>query len=197
MNIATLTIFKNITENLDYNSVFVTDPSVLLTKMVNLYDRYITNFSKGDKDLTDRSIVIIMNCITKLRMRDVLIHLSDFLLSKYYEFYNNTNLSDQKVRLASVISLLHTCVLAFENCIPRDGFVSDLCKLVDNHITAFGVEEEGLNMISSMAIALNKGFEQYSKKYLNHAMAGLQLIQEPKVFKVALCCIGDFSRTYG
>ena len=62
------------------------------------------------------------------------------------------------MRLGSVIALIHTCVLALENSIPEEGIIQNLCKLIDVHFHIFGVEEEGLNMISSMAIAFNKAF---------------------------------------
>jgi hypothetical protein len=69
--------------------------------------------------------------------------------------------------------------------------------LIDVHISLFGVEEEGLNMISSMAIAFNRAFEVKSHGYWKQIVNGLGLMQQPKVFKVALCCAGDFSRVYG
>ena len=78
-------------------------------------------------------------------------------MRKYYYYYDRS-VSDQRVRLCSLASILHTSILALENMIPQNGLVNDLCVLIDKHIQMFGIEEEALNIISSMAITFNKAF---------------------------------------
>lgn len=79
-----------------------------------------------------------MNCLTKLKSREVIIYMMDFLINKYYFFYSR-DVVDQKVRLCSVLSLVHTCVLALESTIPQDSLVNNLCNLIDKHIQMFGI----------------------------------------------------------
>lgn len=78
-------------------------------------------------------------------------------MSKYY-FYYDKNVADQEIRLISAASVIHTCILALENTIPKDGLINNLCTLIDKHLQKFGIEEEGLNLISGMAVAFNKAF---------------------------------------
>lgn len=135
-----------------------------------------------------------MNCITKLKNREVILYMIDFLVNKYYFYYEKTK--DREVRLTFVSSVIHTCILALENMIPQEGLINNLCALIDKHLALFGIEEEGLNMISSMAITFNKAFEPRTEKYWGYLEAGLEQISQPRTFKTALCCVGDFSRVY-
>ncbi len=41
---ATLIILKNITDNIENNSVILTDPSILLTRIVSFYEQFLDNF---------------------------------------------------------------------------------------------------------------------------------------------------------
>lgn len=72
MMTAALSILKNITENMDSQCVLLTDPGILLTKIVDYYDKYITYFQNESKDLADRAIIVIMNCIVKIKNKDVI-----------------------------------------------------------------------------------------------------------------------------
>lgn len=47
-----------------------------------------------------------------------------------------------------------------------------------------------------MAISFSTDF-QNRDQYWDKILQGLSQIEEPKIFKVALCCVGDFSRVYG
>ena len=47
---ATLMILKNITDNIENNSVILTDPSILLTRIVSLYEQFLDNFEGNCKD---------------------------------------------------------------------------------------------------------------------------------------------------
>jgi hypothetical protein len=60
----------------------------------------------------------------------------------------------------------------------------------------FGIEEEALNIISSMAITFNKAFEPKTENYWMYIQSSLDQISQPRTFKAALCCVGDFSRVY-
>lgn len=47
-----------------------------------------------------------------------------------------------------------------------------------------------------MAITFNKGFEPKTEKYWTYIENSLDQITQPRTFKTALCCVGDFSRVY-
>lgn len=198
INITTtiLVLLKNMTENMEADCCLLTDASILLTKIVNFYEQFLDNFEGPCKDYTEKSILIIMNCLVKLRNREVILFMIEFLMNKYYFFYDRPNVTDQRIRLSCVASIIHTSILALENMIPQEGLINNLCSLIDKHIAIFGVEEEGLNLISSMAISFNKAFEYRAEFYWNYLDSGLNMVQQPRIFKVALCCVGDFSRVY-
>lgn len=80
-----------------------------------------------------------MNYIIKFRNREVLLFMIEFLMNKYYYFYEHTQLSDKNVRLTNISSVIHTCILALENMIPQDGLINNLCGLINKHILLFGV----------------------------------------------------------
>lgn len=153
------------------------------------------NYEGPCKDYTEKCLLVIMNCLIKLKNREVILYMMEFLMNKYY-FYYEREVSDQKVRLCSVTALLHTCILAMESTIPQEGLINNLCVLIDKHIQMFGIEEEALNMISAMAITFNNAFLSKTEKYWTYIESSLEQITQPATFKAALCCVGDFSRVY-
>lgn len=74
-----------------------------------------------------------MNCLIKIQNREVVLQMLDFLMGKYYYFYEK-QVIDQDLRLISLSSVIHTCILALENTIPKDGLINNLCTLIDKHI---------------------------------------------------------------
>lgn len=42
----------------------------------------------------------------------------DFLMGKYFSF-SNRNSSDKEIKVTSVLSILHTSILALEGVVPR------------------------------------------------------------------------------
>lgn len=87
-----------------------------------------------------RAVVIIMNCLIGNKSREVLLQMVDFLMGKYYNF-SNRKCSDQDIKINAILAVLHTTVLALEGVVPREGLVSSLIKLINDHIGKVGVEE--------------------------------------------------------
>ena len=71
-----------------------------------------------------------------------------------------------------------------------------LCMVIDSNIRRFGVEEEGINLISSMVVSFNNNFSRAADRYWPHVMHGLENIQKEKTFKASLQAVGDYSRVY-
>ncbi len=122
-----------------------------------------------------RSVVIIMNCLIKNKSREVLLHMVDFLMGKYYNLSNRKS-SDQEIKINAILAILHTTVLALEGVVPREGLTSSLCKLINDHISKVGVEEEGLNMISGMAVTFGMAFQDQAENYWNILFQGLDML---------------------
>lgn len=177
--------------------VLVADPKLLLIRIVAYMEKYLEQHEGNNKDCLQKTIVIVMNCIMRTGDRDVLLQMVDFLMGKYYYFYDQQNIPDQVIRLGAVMGVLHTAVLALENTIPKMEVMNSLCKLIDMHVAKLGIEEEGLNLISSMAIAFNMAFKDKAALYWDKLLQGLNLISQPRLFKLALNSVGDFSRVYG
>lgn len=120
INIATsvLNIFRNITEGVTPNSVLLSDPSILLTKLVNFYEQMLDNFDGPNKDYSEKVVISIMNCLMKIRARETLIFMIEFLITKYQYFYQR-NTPDLEIILQSILSIMNTSVLALENTVPK------------------------------------------------------------------------------
>ena len=60
-----------------------------------------------------------------------------------------------------------------------------------------GVEQEGINMISAIAISFKREFlQEHFEKYWNYIMQGLEMVEQKGVFKATLACISDISRNH-
>lgn len=101
------------------NCLLVTDPNLILIRTVNYYEKYFDNYDDGDnKDFLQRAVVIIMNCLLKNKSRDVLLQMVDFLMAKYFSC-SNRQCTDKDIKINSILSILHTSVLALEGIVPR------------------------------------------------------------------------------
>lgn len=190
-----LTIFRNITEGVSSDSVLLSDPSILLTKLVNFYEQMLDNFDGPNKDYTEKVIISIMNCLMKIRARETLIFMIEFLINKYQYFFQR-NVPDLEIILQSILSIMNTSVLAMENTVPKIELMNKIISVIDNHIRRFGIEDEGINMISCLVVVFNKSFQRYAEKYWPHVLHGLEALNQPKVFRASIQCVGDYSRVY-
>lgn len=95
------------------------------------------------------------------------------------------------------MAVIHTGVLSLSKYSVEDDLKRKIYNLIDLHISIYGVEQEGINMISAAAICFKKEFlqEQFDK-YWNIVMQGLEMIEQKLVFKATLACISDISRTH-
>lgn len=68
--------------------------------------------------------------------------------------------------------------------------------LIDAHIRIYGVDSEGINLISAAAISFKSDFfKDHFEKYWRVINDGLMQIEQKPVFKAALQCISDISRS--
>ena len=80
---AVLIILKNITENIESTCVLLTETSILLTRIVGWYEQFLENFEGPCKDYTEKCVLIIMNCLIKMKNREVILQMMEFLINKY------------------------------------------------------------------------------------------------------------------
>ena len=81
-----------------------------------------------------------MNCLMKMKSRETIIYMIDFLISKYQFFYQQ-NIPDIEIILQSVMSVMNTAVLALENTVPKVELMNRITSVIDNHIRRFGIED--------------------------------------------------------
>eukprot|EP00919_Chromeraceae_sp_WS-2016_P048684 GHVR01115266.1.p1 GENE.GHVR01115266.1~~GHVR01115266.1.p1 ORF type:complete len:138 (+),score=0.65 GHVR01115266.1:378-791(+) len=137
-----------------------------------------------------------MNIVTTTDKREVVIQLIQFLTKRYYEIINS-NIPDVQILLESLLTILHTAILAHKNYIPSsNNLLNDLCQLASFHIKKFGVESEGLSIISALSISFNKAFAPRMEEYWQYVVHGLDMIDQKSTFKAALSCTGDFARVF-
>lgn len=79
------------------------------------------------------------------------------------------------MRLMSIVALIHTSVMALENKVPKRELITQLHKLLNVHLDRFGVEDEGLNLLSVMAISFSTDF-QNREQYWDKILKGLSQI---------------------
>lgn len=190
-----LTIFKNMTEGLQFNSLVLSDPETLLTPLVNYFEQMLNNFEGQNKEYSEKVLISIMNCIMKIRVRETLVFMVEFLINKYEELYSQ-NHPDIEIMLQHVISVMHTSILALESTVPKMDLLQKICGVIDSQIRRFGIEEEGINLIGAMCISFNRNFEHSAERYWPHVMHALEGVNQHKTFRAALQCVGDYSRIY-
>lgn len=106
--------------------MLLVETEILLTRIVNCYEQFLENYEGPCKDYTEKCVLVIMNCLIKMKNRQVILQMMEFLINKYENYYKR-DVSDQRVRLCSLASILHTCILALENMIPQEGLIKKLC----------------------------------------------------------------------
>lgn len=83
----------------------------------------------------------------------------DFLITKYQDFFQK-NITDLEIILQSILSIMNTSILALENTVPKHDLMNRIISVIDNHIRRFGIEDEGINMISCMVVVFSKNFQK-------------------------------------
>lgn len=118
-------------------------------------------------------------------------------LIQQYKHYASINIRDKAIVLEHIVTVIHTCLLAFtKTVVPNAEHREEIFRLIDDHINFFGVETEGINLISAAANCYKKYFKQHIDKYWDKIMHGLSLTDQKPIFKAALTCISDISRSH-
>jgi hypothetical protein len=84
--------------------------------------------------------------------------MTEFFIQQYNTYLQQPNLRDQEIRLISIITLIHTCIMALEKSGADVSLMHSVNNLLNAHIKKFGVEEEGLSVISSIAMTFKHNF---------------------------------------
>lgn len=71
-----------------------------------------------------------------------------------------SNVQDKAIVLEYIMGLIHTCLLSLsKSAIPRPDFKDLMFGLIDHHIKVYGVEHEGINMISAVSLCFKRDFK--------------------------------------
>lgn len=112
-----------------------------------------------------------------------------------YKHYIAINIRDKHIVLEHIVTVLHTCLLALsKSIIPNVQHMKHIFDLIDTHLQTFGIENEGLNMISAANSCFKSEVKHTLNKYWDTILAGLSLIDQKGTFRAALTCISDFAR---
>jgi hypothetical protein len=136
-----------------------------------------------------------MNCLMKSRNRGIGIELILFLTKKYFSIVE-INHVDKEMMLESILAVLHTAILTLEGTVPNMDTLNTITNLLGYHVQRFGVEAEGLNIMSAVAIVYGHLVESKVDEYWNYIIHGLSFIQHAKTFRSALHSAGDYGRIY-
>jgi uncharacterized membrane protein YjdF len=100
-----------------------------------------------------------MNIIMATNKKTVLVMLINHLISLYLQ-YSSAKINDKEIVLSQIIAIVHTCVLSLSKFAVDNELKNKIYELIDLHINIYGVEQEGINMISAVAICFRKEFLQ-------------------------------------
>lgn len=195
IKLLSLSILANITEELSrHPEPIATDPKAYLTELVGMFLQSIENAS--NKDSTEKVIIIIMNIIISTSNIPIVNELISHLISQYHHF-SRLHIADKNIVLEQLISLIHTCLLAIsKSSMPKPQLKDQVFDLIDQHIRVYGVEPEGINMISAASGCFKKDFKDRIGNYWDNIMHALGQVDQKPLFKTTLTCISDIARNH-
>lgn len=191
--ILSLTVLMNITDALrDFPCQLSSDPDGILQKMVGIFTG---NLSQNHyKESNEKVIAVMMNVLMATSKKNVLVMLATHLIALYGESAKS-NMADREIVLAQIITVIHTCLLSLSKFPMQYDLKHKIYELLDLHLSINGVEQEGIHMISALAIAFKREFLQDQlDKYWHVVLRALDSVDQKPVFKAALNCIADISR---
>jgi hypothetical protein len=150
--------------------------------------------SSHNKEFNEKLIIIIMNIIISTSNLPIVNELIAHLISQYHYFFK-LHIGDKTIVLEQLISLIHTCLLAIsKSSIPKPNLKEQVFDLIDQHIRAYGIESEGINMISAASGCFKRDFKDRLGNYWDHIMHALSQVEQKPLFKATLTCISDIAR---
>lgn len=146
------------------------------------------------KESNEKIIIVIMNVLYATSKKGVLVMLVSHLIELYISSANS-KINDREIVLAQIVTVIHTCLLSLAKFNMQIEIKHKLYELIDLHLSINGVEQEGIYMISGLAIAFKRDFilEQFDK-YWGVVLRGLESVDQKPTFKAALNCIADIAR---
>lgn len=125
-------------------------------------------------------------------IQELMKHLTDL-----YHSQARGHANDKQLILEEILSLIHTCLLALsKSVITKPEFKDIIFGIIDQHILSYGVEAEGINMISAVSSCYKKDFRYKMDEYWDKAMTGLDMVEQKILFRATLSCISDIARNH-
>jgi hypothetical protein len=100
-----------------------------------------------------------MNVLYATSKKAVLLMLINHLIGLYGDSAN-AKIADKQIVLAQIITVIHTCLLSLSKFPMAIDIKHKVYELIDLHFSINGVEQEGIYMISALAIAFKREFLQ-------------------------------------
>lgn len=171
------------------------EPDRILQKLIEEFTLNLNNRKKSDTN--EKIIIIVMSIVMATSKKNVLSMLIQHLITIYASYsHNNVKIVDLEIVHTQLIAIIHTCVLALTKYSVDNDLRRKVIDLIDAHIRIYGVDSEGINLISAAAISFKSDFfKDHFEKYWRVINDGLMQIEQKPVFKAALQCISDISRS--
>ena len=67
-------------------------------------------------------------------------------------------------------------------------------QLINEHIKAYGIEAEGINLISAASSCFKRDFRNRVEEYWERIIECLNQVKQRPLFKATLTCIADIAR---
>lgn len=109
----------------------------MLTKIVKFYSSNL-KLSSDSKEVNEKIIILIMNTIMNCNRKEIINDLIIFTVDQYHVIFKS-NVADKQIVLESILTIIHTCVLALSKTIPTEAILKPLIEVLDAHLNAYGV----------------------------------------------------------
>lgn len=117
-----------------------------------------------------------MNIVMSTNKRKVIEMLLDHLISLYMQL-SKIKIQDQEIVMGQVLAIVHTSVLAMVKFPVDANLKRKAYELLDMHINYYGVETEGIHLISALALCMKRDFlNEHFDHYWEQVMKGLDMI---------------------
>lgn len=138
-----------------------------------------------------------MNIVMATGKKNVLYMLIQHLIALYASYASSpVKINDLEIVHTQLIAIIHTSVLALTKYSVDIDTRRKVIDLIDAHINIYGVEAEGINLISAAAISFkSEFFREYFERYWKVINDGLMQIDQKLAFKATLNCISDIARS--
>ena len=127
-----------------------------------------------DRDNNEKVIIIMMNIIMATNNTKIVTDTVN-IMCNIYEDKTKLPIADKNIVLEEILSVIHTGLLALsKNPTPKMDIKDRIFHIIDDHFKCYGIETEGINMISGAAACFKKDFRNNINNYWPKIMEGLE-----------------------